>query len=88
MPSTTYQRKKTIDVSWAGDRAVLYDRDSRSALTLNPTASVLWTHLEDPQNIDQLVGYLLENFDGISAEQATADVQHFLGELKEKNLIL
>lgn len=55
-------------------------------IQLNGSAVSLWEQLSEPSTRDQLVNILQEKY-GISREQAVADVDEFLTELKDHDMI-
>lgn len=85
MPAA-YLRNGRIDVSRVGQRAVLYHRDTREALVLNPTGSWLWDHLEPSSTIDQLALALQQQY-GLLPDQAAHDVNQFLDDLRRHDAI-
>ncbi len=88
MPSeAVYERATTVDSSLAGDRVVLYERQSRSAIVLNPTGTHLWQTLTAPQTAVQLRDSLIALYPGLEEERATRDVEAFLTDLGAKHLI-
>ena len=60
-------------------------------IRLNSTAALLWELLRDGATEDSLVGDLCEEFageEGFSAELARRDVQVFVAQLREQDLLL
>ena len=82
-----YECAASVDFSLAGDRAVLYERDSRSAIVLNPTGTRLWQTLEQPQSALQLREALRALYPTLVEEQAARDVEAFLRDLSSKDLV-
>lgn len=82
-----YMRSRRIDVSGVGRRAVLYHRDSREALVLNPTASWLWEQLASRRTADELAAALQQQY-GLSPDQASHDVDQFLADLRSHDAIV
>jgi coenzyme PQQ synthesis protein D (PqqD) len=85
MPAA-YIRNGRIDVSRVGQRAVLYHRDTREALVLNPTASWLWDQLEPSSTVEQLALALQQHY-RLPPDQATHDVNQFLDDLRRHGAI-
>ena len=54
--------------------------------SLNETGRVLWSLLEEPSDVAVLATELVLQF-GIDEDQATRDVQAFLGALKDNDLL-
>lgn len=83
-----YQRATSVDSSLAGDRVVLYERESRSAIVLNPTGTHLWQTLAVPCTAAQLRDSLRVLYPGLDSERATRDVETFLDDLRDKSLLI
>jgi len=60
--------------------------DMDSIYTFNTTGSILWALIEKGKTVGQLSEYLQVEY-GISQEQAAADTESFLVELKQAGLI-
>lgn len=76
------------DATLAGDRMAIYHRESRNAITLNPTGTVLWQALSVPRTVGQLVQELQAKWPGIDKATAQGDVASFLGQLREHDMIV
>ncbi len=88
MPSqSVYERAASVDSSLAGDRVVLYERQSRSAIVLNPTGTHLWQTLTQPQTAEQLSTALRALYPTLNSGQAMRDVETFLNDLSAKQLV-
>ena len=86
MPAECMTNRR-VEVSRVGSRAVLYNRDSREAVVLNPTGSWLWEQLASGRTADDLAAALQQRY-GLSREQASQDVAHFLADLRSHNAII
>jgi hypothetical protein len=82
-----YIRSQRVDISRVGTRAVLYHRDSRKALVLNPSASWLWEQLASTRSRDQLADALRERY-SLSSDQAARDIDQFLSDLRQHDAIV
>jgi hypothetical protein len=82
-----YSRGSSIDASPVGDRVVLYDRNSRKAVVLNPTGAWLWQALSTPQTADELSQQLHARFPSTQAAQVKADVEICLRDLTKQQLL-
>ena len=82
-----YRRSERVDISRVGTRAVLYHRDSRKALVLNPSGSWLWDQLASPRSRDQLAAALQEKY-RLSSDQAGRDTDRFLDNLSQHEAII
>ena len=87
MSASVYQRNAQTDTSIVGDRIVVFERVSKSAIVLNPTGAQIWRELETPRSLAQLNASLKAQFADISAAQIEADVAKYLGELQKQNLV-
>lgn len=52
-------------------------------IRLNETGALLWQELDKGAEEEQLAAKLLEDFDGVTEEQARADVREFLESIRE-----
>jgi hypothetical protein len=82
-----YMRSQRVDISRVGTRAVLYHRDSRKALVLNPSGSWLWEQLASARSRDQLAAALQEKY-SLSSDQAGRDIDQFLNDLRQHEAIV
>jgi hypothetical protein len=64
-----------------GDRLVLYHRESRTSVVLNPTASWIWHELSAPRTVDDLAKALQRRFPSVSTEDASRDVSAFVADM-------
>jgi Coenzyme PQQ synthesis protein D (PqqD) len=70
-----------------GDEVVILDVPTATYLTLNSSAVTLWDLLAETATPVELAAKLVATYD-ISADKAAKDVEHFLGALQERSLIL
>lgn len=82
-----YVRSPQADATRAGGSAVIYHRDTGSAITLNPAGTLLWERLATPATEAELVAVLMETWPSVSRETAQADVAAYVVELREHDLI-
>ena len=68
------------------DGAVLMNIKGGHMITLNPIGSIIWQQLSDGRSPEQIAAHLASEF-GIAREQASADVNEFLGQLEAQHLI-
>lgn len=85
--SHQYARSDRVEVTRVGERAVLYHRDSRKALVLNPSGSWLWEHMNAPCTGEQLAA-ALQNRYALPTGQAAQDVQQFIDDLRVHDAIV
>lgn len=79
--SPRYAHASQVESSRAGDRVVLFHRGTRTALVLNPTASWLWTLMDQPQALADLVSATRSRFADAPAETAGGDVAALVDQL-------
>ncbi len=82
-----YRRSADVDTSAVGERVIVFERASKSAIVLNPTGACLWKLLEVPRSSAQLSAALQEQFPAAAPEQISADVEHYLSELSDQKLV-
>lgn len=84
-PSTAshhrFARSEHVDSTVAGDRAVIFHREKGAAITLNSTATILWTFLSEPRTREQLEAAVMDRWPSVPPETAARDVEAFLREM-------
>lgn len=88
MNETVYQRNAQTDTSVVGERVIVFERDSKSAIVLNPTGAHIWNLLETPRSVAQLNEALQQQFPDVEATQLQSDVEAYLRELLDQKLVL
>lgn len=76
-----------VQLSRTGDRCVLFNSNTGTAIVLNPTGTILAELLENPQIGESLANELEQRFTGIDNAQASADVSAFLTQLQEHKML-
>lgn len=61
--------------------------DFSSMITLNETAAFLWNCLAGGADEDALCEKLLSEYEGVTKEDALADIKEFIKVLEEKNIL-
>ncbi len=84
---TRYRWSSLVDPSTVGDRVVLYHRQSKKALVLNPTGARLWSRLDTPRTESELAESLATHFPSLSVEQARTDTAAFVASLVVEGLL-
>lgn len=74
-----------ISTNLDGEEVILHSGSERY-FGLNEVGTRLWELLEEPRTIDELVATVREEFD-VSEEQAHRDIESFIGDLEEADLI-
>jgi Coenzyme PQQ synthesis protein D (PqqD) len=83
-----YRRAPEVDGAEVGERAVLYHRQSGTAVVLNPTGSWLWDLLTAFPTPHALAEQLRVKCPALTGEQAVRDVSTFLEELCQHGMVL
>lgn len=60
--------------------------DFRCIITLNETGAFLWERLQQPTTAAGLVDALLEEYE-VTADKAATDVERFIDNLRQNNLL-
>lgn len=53
---------------------------------LNPVSKFLWERMQEKTTVEQLVCAVVDEY-GISADEAESDINDFINQLKESNLL-
>jgi Coenzyme PQQ synthesis protein D (PqqD) len=83
-----YRHSPDVDGSAVGERAVLYHRQSGTAVVLNPTGSWLWQLLTTVATPQAMAEQLRAKCPALTGEQAVSDVSTFLEELCQHGMVL
>ena len=83
-----YRRPHYVEESKVGARVVLYHRESREAVVLNPTGSLLWQLLAASQTKPTLAEQLQSRFPSLKDEQAMSDTSAFLDDLLKHGMLV
>ena len=87
-PSSQFSRAGAVVSERAGDRFVLLDAAGTELITLNPVGSLVWDELSEPRSVAALVGSLSVHFSNVPEARLRADVERFLAELEEAELVV
>ena len=60
-----------------GEGAILFNPDTDAVLVINPVGLLIWQALDRPRSKDEIVVYLMENCEGVPADQVHADLDAF-----------
>ena len=66
---------------------LVFNPESNAAVALNKTGVYLWNRLKEGATEAEMAAGLLETYDGVTAEKASADVKSFLEELRSRSLL-
>jgi hypothetical protein len=79
-------RERRVDWRLIEGEVVALDLERSQYIAINRTGAVLWPLLAEGASAERLVSVLQERF-GIDAPQAEADVEVFLADLREQDLL-
>lgn len=79
-------REEAVDWREVDGEIVALDRATSVYLSINPSGAALWPALVDGATVDELVEMLLARFD-VDPPRARADVDAFVGDLAERQLL-
>ena len=79
-------RPDALDWSVIDDEVVALDAEQSQYLATNASGTLLWETLQEGATRAQLVDVLVAHY-GIDAEQAGADTEVFLADLREQQLL-
>ena len=85
--SAVYSRSPQADATLAGDRAAIYHRESRKAITLNSVGTIIWQALETPRSVAELQAVLQARFPQVDALVLATDLDRFLADLFGHDLL-
>jgi len=85
----------TLKYTWApyvetiqvDGECVVIQAEKYTTTRLNQTGGWIWSQLQEPQTVSDLVEKLVENFN-VPKEQAEADINDFLQEIQRVELIM
>lgn len=66
--------------------AVILDTDASEYYSLNEVGTRIWTLLQEPRTLDEIVDALLEKY-SVDRDQCEEDVRELLGQMMEKDLL-
>lgn len=80
------RRSEQILASEVGDDLVMMDIESGQYITLNKVAHVIWSHIETPIKVSDLITKLMESFN-VTEEECTHDTLEYLNKMYEQHLL-
>ena len=83
---TVYKRAVDLMEAELGDELVALDADAGRCFGFNDVATSVWRQLEQPKNLDQLRGALVDEYD-VDPEQCTRELEELLDDLCAKGLV-
>lgn len=80
-------RKPSLIVADVDQEAILLDVDSGYFFQLNKTAARIWSLLEAPRPVAELVGELGKTF-AVGEEECRGDVLEFVTDMRDRGLLV
>lgn len=84
---TRFLRASSVEVAPMQQETILFHPGSGKFTLLNASAAVVWNQLAAPADADTLVSAICDAFDGVTPDQARADVDVVLKEFRSLELI-
>jgi hypothetical protein len=66
---------------------LIFDPNTNAAMSINRTGVYLWGCLKEGATEAEMVSGLVKRYSGVTEEQAAADVNAFLQELRNRSLL-
>ena len=66
---------------------LIFDPNTNAAMSINKTGVYLWNRIKDGATEAEMTSELVTRFSGVTEEQAAADVNAFLQELRNRSLL-
>jgi len=82
------RRNPSIDEAPLQNEMMLFDAATSKFFVLNPAMAVTWRLCDGAHSIGDISTELASRFDGVTAEQASADAQSAVDELRKLGLLL
>ncbi len=86
--SVQFARARDVEAAPMQGETILFNASTNTFCVLNASAAVVWDGLQTPQSAEGLASRICEAFDGVSAEQATRDVETALEEFTRLSLVV
>ena len=66
---------------------LIFDPNTNAAMSINKTGVYLWNRIKDGATEAEMTSELVQRHSGVTAEQAAADVNAFLQELRNRSIL-
>ena len=66
---------------------LVFDPNTNAAMSINKTGVYLWSRVKDGATEAEMTADLVQRYSGVTEEQAAADVNAFLQELRNRSLL-
>ncbi len=81
------KRSARVTYEIVDDQAILIDGEGRELITLNPVGTLVWVALDGTVTEQGLVEILASRFPEVERSRLAADIDTFLSELRELDLL-
>src|SRR5215470_8968741 len=89
-PAKYVRSSRVVSREIAGETLVVPIRggvgDLDAIFSFNPLGTDLWQLLQSGSTVEEMVSWVVERYD-VTAEQASCDIQQFVGELTRSGLV-
>ena len=66
---------------------LIFDPNTNAAMSINKTGVYLWNRMKEGATEAEMISDLVKRYSGVTEEQAAADVNAFLQELRNRSLL-
>ena len=87
MKELCYAQAAGVTESVVGDEAFLADGSGIGIFRLNPVSAAIWSLMEEPTDLNEVVEILLEAFPDVPVEQIATDCENLMRSLARASLI-
>lgn len=81
------QKKAGVTSEVVDGQAVLIPPSGQEIITLNVVGTLIWNALDSPRDVEGLTQYLLDQLTNVERDELTRDLEAFLRDLQENDLI-
>lgn len=85
--NTCFQQNPIVEASPIQDEIILFHAQTNKFCVLNRTLSFIWSHLQKPTAVEQIVEEICKNFREVTETEAIEDVNSALQEMLALNLV-
>ena len=83
----TLTKAEGVTAEPSGDRTLALDASGKQMITLSPVATIIWNHLDEPRQADEIIDHLATLFEDIDRSRLRADADALLTELVELGFV-
>ena len=73
-----YQANPVVSCGDEEDGAILYNPDTDTSSVINLSGRELWSFLNSPRTVAQMIEHLCQSYSNVPQEQAERDVERFI----------